>query len=202
MLSLATEPGRRKARLLSFVFSLFSIYPCWKAVSEVWLVQFCGAAHVFISCLLQQACVWGQTVGAGAISLVWIYCGGWAICEVDTVQVWTCCSSSAGRCKQGIWPSWQWSTASHQPVLYNYWIYTQSVYKFTGQFYKDCLRSRDVYICKTLIFLWIFYCLISAVYLKHNVFLVYIIIKIRKPWVLLKNELVLWFCLDFVHSVV
>lgn len=45
-----------------------------------------GTADIFISCIVQQACVRGQTEGAGVIALYWMCCGGfvrhrWTLCK-------------------------------------------------------------------------------------------------------------------------
>lgn len=97
--SLATYPICLKARPYWFACSSSSISSCCSSKGAARPAQCWGTADIFISCLVQQACVRGQTEGAGVISLDWMCCGGlarhrWTLCEhghaVQTQSVNVC----------------------------------------------------------------------------------------------------------------
>lgn len=75
---LATYPVGPKARFYWFACFSSSISSRCSSESAARPAQCRRMADIFISCLVQQACVRGQTVGAGVISLDWMCCGGLA----------------------------------------------------------------------------------------------------------------------------
>lgn len=111
---LATYPVGLRARLYWFACSSSSISFCCSSQSVARPAQCWGTADIFISCLVQQACVRGQTEGAGVISLDWMCCGGlarhrWTHCEyghsVQSQIVYLCPSICVCKTLLVIFPS-------------------------------------------------------------------------------------------------